>query len=98
MRKQYKLRKIIFTASWWIFLILIVYFTSPVSSLWQVLFLVCQFLAIFFSLSLINRKIKTNLLIAFYIVLVLVFRLFGIGSLLNLAILTVIFLLLIQLI
>ena len=93
-RKKNFLPALLLAIAFWGFLGWLIYFSPPEKGLTIFLFYLLLFAAIFFTAALSFGNSNLGLLTAFWAILLLNFRFFKIGSVLNLSLLTVIFLLL----
>jgi hypothetical protein len=93
-RRKNFLPALILALLFWGLLGWLVYSFPPANNLLISTFYLCLFLAVFLTSSLVFANSKLGSLVAFWLILFLVFRYFKIGNVLNLSLLTAIFFLL----
>jgi len=91
LRRKNFLPLLSLTVILWVLLIALVYFTDPVKSVFIYVFFFITFFALFFTFSLILVNKRRGVLTAAGLTIFLILRYFGIGNLLNLLLITGIF-------
>jgi len=83
LRRKNFLPSLIVTAFLWTSLGFLVYFTDPQNQLFVILFFINLFAVLFFTTALIIGNSRKGLIVALTLTIFTLFRLFGIGNILN---------------